>query len=76
MLGVTDIVNNCDKENWVHSGYGIAFDGKDTWSFVYDYAKNIIAFGVDNSSSSHADDCKNNCSVKETLLILMEALSR
>ena len=31
------------------------FDGKGERSFGNDYARNIIIFGVCNSSSSHAD---------------------
>ena len=42
------------------SGYGIAFDGEDLWNFGNDAPRNVIAFGVDNSSSSHADNLKNN----------------
>ena len=46
---MTNIVKNNDKEKRVYSGYGKAFDGASSWNF-----------GVDNSSSSHADNCKNN----------------
>ena len=35
-------------------------------SFDNDFARNVIIFGVDNSSSSHADNCK------KILLILDE----
>ena len=55
---MTNIVTNSFKEKYVYSGYGIAFDGKGEWSFGNDYGRNIIIFG--NSSSSHADNCKNN----------------
>ena len=44
----------------MHSGFGIAFDGKIMWSFGSDYERNAIIFGVDNSSSSHADNHKNS----------------
>ena len=44
----------------MYSGYGIAFDGKGLWDFVSSSAKNVIIFGVDNSSSSHPDNRKNN----------------
>ena len=60
LLDATDIVNNSGKEKWVYSGYAIAFDGKGASIFGTDYAKNVLTFGVDNSSSSHADNCKNN----------------
>ena len=60
MSGATNIVKNSDKEKYVYSGYGIAFDGKGEWSFGNDYARNVIIFGSDNSSLSHADNLKNN----------------
>ena len=40
-------------------GYGVAFEGKDSWSFNDDFARNVIIFGVDNGSSSHTDNLKN-----------------
>ena len=39
------------------------------WSFGNDSASNVIIFGVDNSSLSHADNRKNN------FLILGEGLT-
>ena len=44
----------------MYSGYAIAFDGVALWSFGNDSARNVIIFGVDNSSVSHTDNCKNN----------------
>ena len=44
----------------MHGGYGIAFDGAGSWSFANEFARNVIIFGDDNSSSSHADNRKNN----------------
>ena len=60
----------------MYSGYGIAFDGNGEWSFDNDYARNNIIFGVDNSSSCHADNLKNNFSILGggDTLVLMEAL--
>ena len=55
-----DIVKNSDKEKWVYSSYGIAFYGAGLWSFGSDFAKNVVIFDVDNSSSSHTDNDKNN----------------
>ena len=60
MFGATNIVNNSDTDKYVYSGYGIAFDGEGEWSFGNSIPRNVIIFGVDNSSSSHADNCKNN----------------
>ena len=60
LFGAADTVKNSNKEKYVCSGYGIGFDGKGKWSFGNDYARNVIVFGVDNSSSSHNDNLKNN----------------
>ena len=38
----------------------ITFDSTGSWSFGNDFAKNVVIFGVDNSSSCHADNHKNN----------------
>ena len=40
--------------------YGIELHGKGMWSFGNNHARNVIMFGVDNNSSSHADNYKNN----------------
>ena len=53
LFRVSNIVKSNDKEKYAHSGQGIAFDGKGEWSFGNDPARNVIIFGVDNSSSSH-----------------------
>ena len=31
-----------------------------SWRFGDDFARNVVIFGVDNSSSSHTDNRKNN----------------
>ena len=51
LLGATKIVNNSDTEKHLYSGYGITFDSAGFWSFDNDTARNVIIFGVDNSSS-------------------------
>ena len=33
LFGATSMVKSSDREKWVYSGYGIAFDGKGTGSF-------------------------------------------
>ena len=35
-------------------------DGEGSWSFGNDFARNIKIFGVDNNSSSHTHNGKNN----------------
>ena len=44
----------------MYNGYGITFDSAGWWSFNNDTARNVIIFGVDNSSLSHSDNRKNN----------------
>ena len=55
-IGAASIVKNSDKEKYVYSGYGITFDSAGSCSFDKDTARNVIIFGVDNSSLSHADN--------------------
>ena len=50
------VVKNDDKEKYVYSGYGKTFDGKGYWSFNDEYARIVIIFVVDNSSSSHTEN--------------------
>ena len=59
MFGAINIVKNSDKSKWVYSGYGIVFNGLGSWSFDNYFFRNVMIFGVNNSSSSHADNCKN-----------------
>ena len=44
----------------MYIGYGIAFDGAGLWSFGNDFDRNVVISGVDNSSSSHTDNCHND----------------
>ena len=44
----------------MYSGYEIAFDGKGSWSFNDDFARDVIIFGVANSSSCHTDNIEND----------------
>ena len=59
LFGAANIVKNIDKEKYVYSGYVITFDSAGSCSFDNDFAKSVIICGVDNSSSSHFDNCKN-----------------
>ena len=58
--GATNFVKNNNKDKRVYGGYGTAFDEKGLWSLGNGFAKNVVIFGVDDSSSSHADNSKNN----------------
>ena len=59
-FGATNLVKTSDKKKYVYSGYGIMFDSAGLWNFDNDFARNVIIFGVGNSSSSHSDNCKND----------------
>ena len=64
--GATNVVKNSNQEKYGYSGYGTTFDSAGLCSFYNDFARNVTIFEVDNSSSSHSDNRKNN------LLILGE----
>ena len=44
----------------MYYGQGITLESAGSWRFDNDTATNVIMFGVDNSSSSYFDNCKNN----------------
>ena len=60
LFGATNVVKNSDKEKYVCSGYGITFDSAAFWSFDNDTARNVIIFGVNNSSSSHSENRRSD----------------
>ena len=49
---------------YVYSGYGITFDSAGSWSFGNDTTRNVIIFGVDNSSLSHSDNRKKKFNIR------------
>ena len=60
LFRTTSAVKTSDKENYIYRGYGITFGSADSWSFEDNFARNVIIFGADNSSSPHSDNRKNN----------------
>ena len=60
LFGATNILKDSDKEKCIYKGQGITFDSGDSWRFGNDFARNIIIFCVDNSSSSHSDNDKKH----------------
>ena len=60
LFGVTSIRKNSDKSKRIYTGYGIAFDHGGLQILSNDFARNVVIFGVVNSSSSHADNWKND----------------
>ena len=41
----------------------MTFHSAGSWNFDNDFARNVIIFGVDNGSSNHSDNRKNNFSI-------------
>ena len=60
LFGTVKLTRNADKSEFTYNAQDIAFDGKGYWSLDNDTAYNVVNFGVDNSSSSHIDNPKNN----------------
>ena len=58
LSGATNILKNNNKEKWMYRSYGIVFDGAGSWNFGN--ARNVVIFSVDNSSSGHPNNFKNN----------------
>ena len=57
--GTVRLVRNAIKSKFTYNVLGIVFDGEGSCSFGNDFARNVVIFGVDNSSSSHNDNQKN-----------------
>ena len=53
LFGTVKLVRNADKSKFTYNGRGIGFGGDGSWSFGNDFARNVVIFGVDNSSSFH-----------------------
>ena len=58
LFGTVKLVRNTDKSNFTDNIWGIACDGEDMWSFGNNFARNVVIFGLDNTSSSHTDNKK------------------
>ena len=61
LFGAVSFTKNADIDKYKYSGYGIGFDRHGEFSFGNrGFGRNCIIFGVDLSSSSHANNNKNN----------------
>ena len=61
MFGAVSLTKNADIDQYEYSGYGIEFDRKGEFSFrSRGFGRNCIIFGADLSSSSHANNKRNN----------------
>ena len=54
------ILEKNDKIKYGFSSNAIVFDELGSWNFGNNFARNVIIFSVDNSSSSHTDNRKND----------------
>ena len=55
------LTKNADKDKYSYSGYSIAFDFPPRFSYPgFDWDKNVIIYGVDNSASIHIDNKKKD----------------
>ena len=66
LFGTVKLIGSTIKTNFIYNGWGIAFDEASSWSSGNDFARNVAISGVDNASSSHTDNQKNN------VLVLVE----
>ena len=60
MFGAVSLTKNADIDQYKYSGYGIGFDRKGEFSFGIGFGRSYIVLGADMSSSSHANNKKNN----------------
>ena len=60
LFGGVSLIKNIDIDQYKYSGHGIGFDRKGEFSFGNGAGINCIFFGADLSSSSHANNKKNN----------------
>ena len=57
LFGAVSLTKNADVDKYKYSGYGIAFDKKDSFSFPGGgFGKNVINFGADMNSYPHIDN--------------------
>ena len=60
LFGAVTLTKNADIDKYRHSGYGIGFDRKGSFSFPSGgYGQNVMIVGVDMSSSIHIDNKKD-----------------
>ena len=50
LFGKVKLVRNATKNKLVYNGQGIAFDGEGMGCFGNDFGRNIVTFGVNNTS--------------------------
>ena len=61
LFGAVILTKKADPVKYSYSGYGTGFDSGSLFSYPnFDWGKNVIIFGVDDSSSVYNDNKKKN----------------
>ena len=60
LFGSVSLTKNADIDKYKYSEYGVGFDRHGEFRFGNGLGENCIIFGADSSSSSHANNKKNN----------------
>ena len=61
LFGAVTLTENAGIDKYGHSGYGIGFDKRSSFSFPdVGFGQNILIFGVDMSFSAHVDNKKKD----------------
>ena len=60
MFGAVKLIKHVDTDLYDYSGYGIAFDRKESYSIGDEVGRNVIIFEADMSSSQHIDNKKKD----------------
>ena len=64
MFGAVKLTKNFDPDKYSYSGYATGFHFCSLFLFPnFDWGKNVVIFGVGNSSSVHVDSKKEDISV-------------
>ena len=63
LFGAVSLAKHVDIDQYKYSGYGIGFDRKGEFSFGNRSGRNVIIFGVDMSSSVHANNKTKNITI-------------
>ena len=59
-FGALKLSKIADPDKYSNSGYGIGFNSQLPFlTSIFDFGKNVIVYGVDNSSSTYPDNKKN-----------------
>ena len=61
IFGAVKLAKNAGQNKYSYSGYGIVFNSRSRFSVLnFDWCKNVVIFGVDNSASVQIDNKKKD----------------